>query len=47
MATLDHVTDTNTNMSKTITLTKRADTILTLDTDKKYIGKDIVLTLNA
>ena len=47
MATLDHVNDTNTNMSATITLTKRTGTILTLDTDQKYLKKDIALTLQA
>lgn len=47
MATLDHATDTATNMSKTITLDQRTGTILTLDTNDKYIKKDIVLTLEA
>lgn len=47
MATLDHATDTETNMTGTFTLQKRTGTILTLETDQKYIPKDIVLTLEA
>ena len=43
MATL---TD-STNLTATITLTKASGTKVTLDTDKKYITKDIELTLNA
>ena len=43
MATL---TD-NTNLTGTITITKASGTKVTFDTDKKYITKDIELTVNA
>lgn len=43
MATL---TD-STNLTGTITLTKASGTKVTFDTDKKYITKDIELTVNA
>jgi hypothetical protein len=39
--------NTGTNMTTTVTLTKRTGTVLTLDTDKKYVEKDIALTLEA
>lgn len=45
MATLDHVTDTATNMSKSLTITSSSGKTITLDTDKKYIEKDIVITM--
>lgn len=47
MATLEHVTDTNTNMTATVTLTKQSGTVLTLDTNEKYVRKDIAITLEA
>lgn len=37
----------STNLTGTITLTKASGTKVTLDTDKKYITKDIELTINA
>jgi len=43
MATL---TD-STNLTGTITLSKATGTKVTLDTDKKYLTKDIELTINA
>lgn len=45
MATLDHVTDTATNMSKSLTITSSSGKTITLDTDKKYVEKDIVITM--
>lgn len=45
MATLDHVTDTATNMSKSLTITSGSGKTITLDTDKKYVTKDIVITM--
>lgn len=43
MATL---TD-STNLTGTVTITKASGTKVTLDTDKKYITKDIEITINA
>lgn len=37
----------NTNLTGTITLSKATGTKVTLDTDKKYLTKDIELTINA
>lgn len=45
MAKLDHVTDTATNMSKDLTITSKNGLTITLDTDKKYITKDIVISM--
>lgn len=45
MAILDHVTDTATNMSKSLTITSSSGKTITLDTDKKYVEKDIVITM--
>jgi hypothetical protein len=45
MATLDHVTDTAINMSKSLTITSSDGKTITLDTDKKYVTKDIVITM--
>ena len=36
-----------TNLTGTVTLTKASGTKVTLDTDKKYLTKDIELTINA
>ena len=36
----------DTNLSDTITINKKTGTVVTLDTDNKYVEKDIALTLN-
>jgi len=45
VATLDHVSDNATNMSKSLTITSGDGKTITLDTDKKYVEKDIVITM--
>ena len=45
MAILDHVTDSNTNMSKSLTITSGSGKTITLDTDGKYVEKDIAITM--
>ena len=45
MAILDHVSDNETNMSKSLTITSSSGKSITLDTDKKYVTKDIVITM--
>ena len=45
MATLDHVSDNVASMSKSLTITSGSGKTITLDTDKKYVEKDIVITM--